>query len=193
MTLLGRSGQRGAAPDARLAGRDRMSSGHSGNRSVLVTVPVTGARARTLTLAAGLERVAAAAGGGGVRVLDREAAAHQVFLVVDLGAFQVPHAHGIDDDLDPVLLEDFVAVRDLVEDHPVLEPGTATALDINPEAALGQVGLFLLQYRLDLFRRSGSDIDHSRLLLAILHINGFEGGLKGRHNPAVEAGELITR
>src|SRR6185436_5390221 len=134
---FGRSGQRGAAPDASLAGRGETSTRHSGNRSVLVTVTVPGALARTL--AASLERVAAAAGGGGVRVLDRKAAAHQVFLVVDLGAFQIPHAHGVDDDLDAVLLEDLVAVRDLVEDHSVLEAGAAAALDINPEAALGQV------------------------------------------------------
>src|SRR5690349_7141974 len=104
---FGRSGQRGAAPDASLAGRGWTSTGPSGNRSVLVTVP----GARACTLAAGLERVAAAAGGGGVRVLDRKAAAYQVFLVVDLGPFQVPHAHGVDDDLDAVLLEDLVAVR----------------------------------------------------------------------------------
>src|SRR5262249_20949920 len=86
-------------------------------------------------LAAGLERVAAAAGGGRVRVLDGESAPHQVFLVVDLGALQVAHAHRVHDDLDAVLLEDLVAFGDLVEDHPVLEPGAATSLDVDPEAA----------------------------------------------------------
>src|SRR5690349_18925518 len=51
-------------------------------RSVLMTAAAT-------ALAAGLERVAAAAGRGRVRILDREAAAHEVFLVVDLGALEV--------------------------------------------------------------------------------------------------------
>src|SRR5687768_5323119 len=47
--------------------------------------------------AAGLEGVPATARGRRVGVLDGEAAAHQVFFVVHLGAFQVTQAHGVDD------------------------------------------------------------------------------------------------
>ena len=126
--------------------------------------------------------MAATAGGRGVRILDGETAAHQVFLVIDLCTFQVSHAHRVHDDLDAVLLEDLVAFRDFVEDHPVLEPRTAAALDINPEAALGQVRLLLLQYRLDLLRRSGGDIDHlpDSFFRLIPHLIGFEEGWKAR-------------
>src|SRR5688500_20194809 len=85
-----------------------------GARSVLVTaavpVSVSRSRSRSLALGAGLERVAAAAGRGGVRVLDGEAAAHQVFLVIHLGAFEIPQAHRVHDDLDALLLEDLVTL-----------------------------------------------------------------------------------
>src|SRR5262245_27735625 len=78
-----------------------------------------------------LERVAAAAGGLGVRILDREAAAHQVFLVVDLGAVEVAEAHRVDDDLDAVRLDHLVVLGDLVEDHAVLEARAAASLDVD--------------------------------------------------------------
>src|SRR5688572_2460709 len=74
----------------------------SSRNSVVVSaaaVRVPAARRRALTLGPGLEGVAAAAGGGGVRVLDGESAAHQVFLVIDLGAFQVTQAHRVHDHL----------------------------------------------------------------------------------------------
>src|SRR6185436_6916300 len=104
-------------------------------------------------LGARVERVAAAAGGGGVGVLDGEAAAHQVFLVVDLGALEVAQAHGVHDALDAFLLEHLVAVGRLVEDHAVGEAGASPALDVDAQAAGGDVGLLLLQDPLDLLGR----------------------------------------
>src|SRR5215831_13757967 len=82
----------------------------------------------------GVEGVAAAAGGLGVRVLDRETAAHQVVLVVAVGG--------------------------LVEDHAVGETGAAAALDVDPEPALGDVLLLLLQDALDLLGRVRREGDH---------------------------------
>src|SRR5205807_7922723 len=141
---------------AALAGSGRARRPPRENRSVVVSLSFAG------PLAAGLERMPTAAAGSGVGVLDGEAAPHQVFLVVDLGPFQVTHAHRVHDDLDAARLEDLVAFGDLVEDHPVLEPGAATSLDVDPEATLGQVGLLLLQHRLDLLGRGGGEIDHLR-------------------------------
>jgi hypothetical protein len=69
------------------------------------------------------------AGGGGVRVLDHELGALQVFLVVDLGADQVLVAHGVDEERDAVLHHDgVVVVGDLVEGEAVLETRAAAAL-----------------------------------------------------------------
>src|SRR5437867_1164054 len=110
--------------------------------------------------AAGVERMAAAAGGRRIGVLDREAAAHQVFLVVDLRAFQVTQAHRIDDDLHPGDLDDLVPVGGLVQNHPVREAGAAAALDVDPQAALRDIRLLLLQNSLDLLRRRRGEVDH---------------------------------
>ena len=55
------------------------------------------------------EGVAAAAGGGGVRVVDREAGRLDRVDVVDLGAFQVGSAGRVDDDLDAMGLDLVVA------------------------------------------------------------------------------------
>src|SRR5829696_2267191 len=100
-----------------------------------------GTLAGARTLAARLERMAAAAGGGGVGVLDGEAAAHQIFFVIDLGTLEIPEAHGVHDDLDAVDVEGLVTVGGLVEHHPVLEPGAATALYIDAQPSLRDVGL----------------------------------------------------
>ena len=91
---------------------------------VPASVPVTLAR----SLAARVERVAATAGGGGVRVIDREPAAHQVFLVVHLGAFEVAQAHRVHDDLDPFLFEHLVAFGRFVESQTAWDRAMAEAL-----------------------------------------------------------------
>src|SRR5207247_7721545 len=84
------------------------------------------------------------------------------------------HAHGVDDDLDAVPLEDLVTFGDLVEHHAVLEPGAAASLHVDPEAALGQVRLLLLQDRLDLLGRGGREIDHELAPSPMIHLSGFE-------------------
>src|SRR5437667_11998309 len=149
-------------------GNSTMSgSGKSGIRLGTSDTPRARVRARTSVvvrlasaLAARVEGMAAPAGGGGVGVLDREAAAHQVFLVVDLGALEVAQAHGVHDDLDAFRLEDLVALGLLVEDHAVGEAGAPPALDVDAKAARGDVGLLLLQDPLDLFGRRVGEVDH---------------------------------
>src|SRR5262249_19387324 len=111
-------------------------------------------------LSAGVERMPAPAGGRGIGVLDGEAAAHEVFLVVDLGALEVAEAHGVDDDLHALLLEDLVAVGGLVEHHAVGEAGATPALHVDAQSALGDVLLLLLQDALDLGRSVRSQVDH---------------------------------
>src|SRR6266571_1870211 len=76
-------------------------------------------------------------------------------------ALQVAHAHRVDDDLHPRDLDDLVTVGRLVQDHPVREAGAAPALDIDPQSALGDVGLLLLQDSLDFFRRRRGEVDHA--------------------------------
>src|SRR5712691_5592713 len=126
----------------------------------IASVVVPPALARARAFAAGVERMAAAAGGRRIRVLDREAAAHQVFLVVALRAFQVAQAHRIDDHPHPGDLDDLVPVGGLVQNHPVREARAAAALDVDPQAALRDVRLFLLQDPLDLLRRRSGEVDH---------------------------------
>src|SRR5712691_599927 len=126
----------------------------------IASVVVPPALARARAFAAGVERMAAAAGGRRIRVLDREAAAHQVFLVVDLRAFQVAQAHRIDDDLHSGDLDDLVTVGGLVQHHPVREAGAASALDVYPQPTLRDVRLLLLQDSLDLLRCRRGEVDH---------------------------------
>ena len=97
----------------------------------------------------------------GVGVLDGEPAAHHVFLVVHLGAIEMAQAHRVDDHLDALGLDDLVAFADLVEDHPVLEAGAAAPLHVDPEPALGQVLLLLLENPLDLVGRLRGQRDHA--------------------------------
>ena len=112
---------------------------------------------------AGRERMAAAAGRLGVGVLDRKPTAHEVFLVVDLGALEMPEAHRVDEHLDTLDLDDLIALAALVEDHPVLEAGAAASLHVDPEPALGQVLLLLLENPLHLVGRLRGQRDHARI------------------------------
>src|SRR5829696_5280024 len=68
-----------------------------------------------------LEGRAAAACGDDVRVVDLEPGALQAFDVVDLRAEDELHAHLVDDDGDPVDLEDVIVVLGFVEGEGVLE------------------------------------------------------------------------
>src|SRR6185437_5155613 len=77
-----------------------------------------------------LERMAAAARGDGVRVLDLEPRLLDRLEVVDLRTHQVGRAEGIHDDLDALALELVIPLLGAaVEAEPVLEAGAATALD----------------------------------------------------------------
>src|SRR5262245_22632350 len=85
----------------------------------------------------GLERVAAAAGALGVRVLDREAGAVEAVDVVDLDPADVLDAHGVDVHLHALRLGDLVAV--LLGVFPaqlVAEAGAPAAHDSEPEAPI---------------------------------------------------------
>src|SRR5438876_11475134 len=88
-------------------GNSTMSgSGKSGIRLGIDDTPRARARPGTSVvvrlasaLAARVAAMAAPAGGGGGGVLDREAAAHQAFLGVDLGGLEVAQARRVRDDL----------------------------------------------------------------------------------------------
>jgi hypothetical protein len=87
--------------------------------------------------------VAAAARGNGVRVLDLEAAAHQIVDVVDGHAGEVVHRHRIDDHLDPFEGETVIGLARLAfEGHAVLQPGTPAARDEDAQGMVGQLPLF---------------------------------------------------
>jgi len=58
----------------------------------------------------GREARAAAATAGGVGVVEHKAASHDLVFEIDRHTAQVEQALWIDDDLDPVLLEEFVRV-----------------------------------------------------------------------------------
>src|SRR5213076_1299956 len=76
-----------------------------------------------------LEGVAAAARGGDIRVVDREARL-QALDPVDLGAGQIRRAVRIDDDRDALARELVVALlRSAIEAERVLEAGAPAALD----------------------------------------------------------------
>src|SRR5213078_1190973 len=63
--------------------------------------------------------IAAAAGGGGVRVLDLEGGAHQILDEIDLGPVQQVERHVVDDDRDPAMFEhDVVWAGLLVKAQP---------------------------------------------------------------------------
>src|ERR1041384_179896 len=86
-------------------------------RFVLVRAGLGGAG-----LLRGAERLAAAAARNGVRVAQREPAAHERVHEVDLGALDVHRAHRGTDDANAVLLDERVVIfLALGEGHPVRE------------------------------------------------------------------------
>src|SRR5260221_3756836 len=88
------------------------------------------------------EGVAAAAGRGGVRVLDLEGGAHHVLDEIDLGAVEEVERGVVDDDLHAVALEHDIAVlARVVEAEAVLEAGAAAAG--HGDAQEGAGGIFL--------------------------------------------------
>ncbi|EGJ78010.1 hypothetical protein STTU_5221 [Streptomyces sp. Tu6071] len=100
-----------------------------------------------------VEGVAAGAGAGRVRVVDREALLLDRVHEVDRGAAEVRGAHAVGDDLDAAELLDDVAVeRALVEEELVAQAGAAAGLDGHAQREV--VTAFLVQQGLDL-RRGG--------------------------------------
>ncbi len=97
-----------------------------------------------------LEAVAAAAGGGGIRVLDLEPGLLKALEKVDRGALQVRRAERVDDDLDAVELQLVVArLGGPIEAERVLEATATAALDRDPEH-LGLTGRLLRHQGADL-------------------------------------------
>ena len=108
-----------------------------------------GARAGLAVL--DLERVAAATGGGDVRVVDLEPGLLQAVEEVDAGTLEIRRAERVDDDPDAVCLELVVALLGTaIEAERVLEARAAPALDgdaKNVGVAGRLVGLELLDLR----------------------------------------------
>src|SRR6185295_10846223 len=81
-----------------------------------------------------LHRLAAAAGGNLVRVVEHELRLHLVGLVVHLGAEQEQHGLGVDQDLDALVLDHLVGGADLVGIfYGVGLAGAAAILDADAE------------------------------------------------------------
>src|SRR6266576_3471465 len=102
-------------------------------------------------IVAGVERVPARARMHRVRVVDREAGAHQAVDVVDLAAADVGGAEVVDDDVNAVLVDgDVLGAAHVVEGHAVLHAGAATAADEDSERQLrvALLGEELLETRL---------------------------------------------
>src|SRR5438105_2652248 len=112
----------------------------------------TTSRARFVLVRAGLrgagllrgpERLSAAAARDRVRVAQREPAAHERVDEVDLGALDVHRAHRVDDDANPVLLDErvvlFAALR---EGHAIGEAAASARRDVD---AQGQIVAPLLR------------------------------------------------
>src|SRR5690606_29393109 len=76
-----------------------------------------------------VERRAASAGRGGIRIPDGETAAGDRVHEIDFGAFQIADADRVDEQPDAVRFEHLIARAAALFDHQsVLEPGTAAAL-----------------------------------------------------------------
>ena len=92
------------------------------------------------------EAGAAAAATHGVRVVDREAGAHERVDVVDLRALEEADALAVHVDLDAVDVEELVLRRRCVlEHHPVAVAGAAAGVDVDAQPDV-RVRLFLGQF-----------------------------------------------
>src|SRR5207245_939070 len=127
------------------------------------------------------ERAAAAAGALGRRVADAEAAAVEVFVVIDRHAVQVQGAAAVDDHRHAVHVVDVVelGVHDLVEVELVLEAAAAAADHAQPQVDLvgGRAGVLLLgDDALDLGRRLLGQVDRA------LQFDGFARPFQGNRH-----------
>src|SRR5450631_3364481 len=73
----------------------------------------------------------------GLRISDHELGTLEAFPIVDLGARQILHAHGINEELDAEIFNAGIAIADLlVELEAIREPGAAAALYEHPQHEL---------------------------------------------------------
>src|SRR5687767_4885935 len=109
------------------------------------------------------EGLAAAAGPGGVGVVDREPGSHEALLVVQGGAAEVLEAGRVDHDVDAGVLALDVVVGEVgVEEHLVAEPGAAAGPHRDPKREL--VVALRFDELLDLLRCRFREGDHPVLL-----------------------------
>src|SRR6476619_4954925 len=142
------------------------------------------------------ERVAAAAGSLGVRVVDLEPGLLEAGEEVDRGALEVRGAVGVDHDRDAVLLERLVGVdRAGVEAEAVLEARAPAALD--RDAKDRRLALGILGHQLaDLLRRRRGQRDEGGVR-ALDDLHGLDRS-RGtvRRRPSAEGwskGDFVTR
>src|SRR5688572_1480720 len=142
------------------SGFSLLRSGSAGATLILVRFGTPPLMLVPAALAVHAERRTAAAGGGRLRVANREAAAGDRVDEVDLGALEVAHADRVDVQLDAVRLEHLVAHAAAFLDHqPVLETRAAAALHEHTQAAAGLV-LFREQL-VDFLGCRRGHVDHS--------------------------------
>src|SRR5580693_9152727 len=107
------------------------------------------------------ERTAAAATAGGLRVLENEAAPHQVFLIVQRGVIQVKEALRVHEQPRAVFLDHFVAVARLrLQTHRVRQPGAAAALNAHAQPAGFRRHAFLGEQFLNFGCRFFGNVNH---------------------------------
>ena len=129
--------RRGSVEPSRAGADDSDPKAHAGDARALVRAAaaaaaggVSGVVGRSFSALLDGERVAAAARGRGVRVVDLEPGLLEAVQEVDRRALEVRGAVGVDHDRDAVLLERLVVLdRTGVEAEPVLEAGAPAALN----------------------------------------------------------------
>ena len=102
----------------------------------------------------------------GVRILELKTTSHEIGGVVQDRSIQENIAFLIDNQLDPLALEDLVVLpRGLFKTHTVRKPGTAPALDRHAEHRGGPVLLFHLVA--ECLRRSLGQFNHRSFPYAV--------------------------
>src|SRR5215472_9973267 len=107
------------------------------------------------------KRATAPATARSLRILKYEAAAHQVFLIIERGLVQVQEALRVDENARAVFLDDLVAVARLrLELHRVGQPRAAAALHTDAQAARFGSYTFLGEQLLNLCCRFFGYVNH---------------------------------
>lgn len=130
----------------------------------------------------GFERSATATTTGRVGIGNAESSAGQFIGVIDRRAAQIAGANFIDEKLDAVAFDHFIASLLPIERHAVLHPGAAAAFHENTQAFALLGGLFGEQI-LKLFDRAIGDGDHC----------GFEANQRDDRSQTAETGASRAR